>query len=264
LVEEICIICEEEQPCLSLECGHFHCSICVTTQLKEAVKDKTLLPIRCEGIPLDTSIVHYLLQNPEERNKFLQAELEVTTKNKLYCPVPTCSKFIQLDKIQTSQFTCPGCGISLCSNCKTEAHPGVECSRNNEITPNDSLLLTLVNDKKWRRCDMCRVFIEHRHGCRHMTCLCGYEFCYTCGAKWKQCTCELWEEPELLDAVERRQIEPDLVQEFIQRMRRDECIFHAWGRTKMRYRSCENCGYNLRHYGFQCETCRLTYDNPTE
>lgn len=28
-------------------------------------------------------------------------------------------------------------------------------------------------------------------------CLCGAEFCYVCGARWKSCTCAQWEEPRL-------------------------------------------------------------------
>ena len=34
-------------------------------------------------------------------------------------------------------------------------------------------------------------------------CRCGYEFCYTCGAEWKNkkatCSCPLWEEQNILN-----------------------------------------------------------------
>lgn len=39
--------------------------------------------------------------------------------------------------------------------------------------------------------------IELGEGCRHMTCTCGHEFCYSCGKAWwqekgsKQRACEL-------------------------------------------------------------------------
>lgn len=40
----------------------------------------------------------------------------------------------------------------------------------------------------------------------HFTCICrcGYEFCYTCGAPWKDkkatCSCKLWDEDYILDS----------------------------------------------------------------
>ncbi|PSR97562.1 hypothetical protein BD289DRAFT_340706, partial [Coniella lustricola] len=33
----------------------------------------------------------------------------------------------------------------------------------------------------WRRCYRCHTMVEHRVACRHMTCVCGAEFCYVCG-----------------------------------------------------------------------------------
>lgn len=35
-----------------------------------------------------------------------------------------------------------------------------------------------------------------------MTCMCGYEFCYTCGKEWKgkkaTCSCPLWDEHNII------------------------------------------------------------------
>ncbi|KAI9803159.1 MAG: hypothetical protein M1833_001230 [Piccolia ochrophora] len=41
----------------------------------------------------------------------------------------------------------------------------------------------------WRRCYNCRTMVELSVGCRHITCKCGAEFCYVCGARWKTCPC---------------------------------------------------------------------------
>ena len=35
-----------------------------------------------------------------------------------------------------------------------------------------------------RRCNRCKFIVEKSQGCDHMTCRCGYEFCYICGGKY--------------------------------------------------------------------------------
>ena len=37
---------------------------------------------------------------------------------------------------------------------------------------------------KCRRCSDCNRPIDKISGCRHMTCVCGYEFCWKCNEKW--------------------------------------------------------------------------------
>eukprot|EP00171_Calliarthron_tuberculosum_P019989 IDg19989t1 len=50
--------------------------------------------------------------------------------------------------------------------------------------PDDEAVRTLMNAEGWRRCPDCGAGIERTHGCPHMTCTCGGEFCYECGARW--------------------------------------------------------------------------------
>ena len=39
---------------------------------------------------------------------------------------------------------------------------------------------------KFRQCKRCKFIVERSSGCNHMTCKCGYQFCYICGARWTQ------------------------------------------------------------------------------
>ncbi|GAB4815538.1 hypothetical protein N2152v2_002584 [Parachlorella kessleri] len=83
-----------------------------------------------------------------------------------------------------------------------------------ERQPEDLAVLREAERRRWRRCAQCRHMIELGEGCRHMTCKCGYEFCYICGKPWTKvlgqrsrqgCTCDLFDttavqgEPERLD-----------------------------------------------------------------
>ena len=36
---------------------------------------------------------------------------------------------------------------------------------------------------------MCHFWVERQSGCSHMTCRCGYEFCYKCGDAYDECEC---------------------------------------------------------------------------
>lgn len=48
----------------------------------------------------------------------------------------------------------------------------------------------------------CNHMIELAEGCYHMTCRCGYQFCYNCGSEWVDkkpiCSCPLWDEDNIL------------------------------------------------------------------
>jgi hypothetical protein len=78
---------------------------------------------------------------------------------------------------------------------------GVEC-------PQDfGLEATLEEAERqgWRRCYQCRALVELTVGCRHITCKCSAQFCYTCGARWRTCSCtEVDQQRRQTEIAERR------------------------------------------------------------
>lgn len=105
----------------------------------------------------------------------------------------------------------------------------------------DGMLKSLAQSKRWRQCIRCNNMVELAFGCYHITCRylcllwllqyksmdkerrdhvwsfvyycwsdvfycvacrCGYEFCYTCGAEWKNkkatCACPIWNERNII------------------------------------------------------------------
>ncbi|CAO2207746.1 unnamed protein product [Urochloa humidicola] len=73
--------------------------------------------------------------------------------------------------------------------------------------PEDARLENLAKERLWRQCVKCRHMIELAEGCYHMTCVCGYEFCYTCGKEWKEkkatCSCVLWDVRNIITSRRR-------------------------------------------------------------
>ena len=65
-------------------------------------------------------------------------------------------------------------------------------------------MLDVAEREGWRRCYKCRSLVEKTSGCRHMTCTCKAQFCYTCGSKWKTCGCTEVDQARREDALRER------------------------------------------------------------
>ncbi|KAJ3183150.1 hypothetical protein HK101_009879 [Irineochytrium annulatum] len=83
-------------------------------------------------------------------------------------------------------------------------------------------------------CRQCGAGINRNHGCAHMTCVCGYQFCWTCGAGWvpRGCSCELFTEAEL-DRIIRdvAPLAPLRIQRRVrEEYRRHDQHVHVWNR----------------------------------
>jgi hypothetical protein len=78
------------QPCSG--CTQSYCGDCIRTMFLQATDDSTSMPPRCHGI-LSTIVALDFLTTAEADAYRLKFEEWVSTK-KIYCPVPTCSRFI--------------------------------------------------------------------------------------------------------------------------------------------------------------------------
>ncbi|KAK3625050.1 hypothetical protein LTR56_013654 [Elasticomyces elasticus] len=121
---------------------------------------------------------------------------ELSTKNRTYCHDTKCNVFISAEDVDPNSgiATCPSCRKTTCPTCKGPSHTG-DC-------PEDTALRQLVNvaeHEQWQRCYTCNRFVELETGCNHITCRCGAQFCYVCGARWKTCRCLQADEGRLYD-----------------------------------------------------------------
>ncbi|KAJ6130079.1 hypothetical protein N7512_002859, partial [Penicillium capsulatum] len=189
-----CVSCLEEfhDSMFASSCRHEFCLGCVRQMFLGAIKDEELYPPRCCGEVIPPGIALRVLQY-RELSAFSERAIEWTAKDRLYCAEATCSKFIPPFAIKNEIGICPSCGQSTHLTCRSFAHPGVDCPMDNALHD----ILQIAEDENWKRCFHCRTMVELQHGCNHITCRCGREFCYICGRVWKTCDCPLWHEERL-------------------------------------------------------------------
>ncbi|KAJ8563696.1 hypothetical protein K7X08_032148 [Anisodus acutangulus] len=227
-VYETCVICLEDTDIgqiFSVDgCRHRYCVSC----MKQHVEVKLLHGIvpKCphaecnSDLKLD-SCSKFLTPKLIDIMKQHIKEASIPVTEKVYCPYPKCSALMSKSEVleySKGSFLgaerlgirkCTKCIGLFCINCKVPWHYNIVCDeyrRRNPNPPEDVKLKNLAAMNLWRQCVKCNHMIELVSGCYHMTCRCGYEFCYTCGEPWKDkkatCSCKLWDEDYILDSDE--------------------------------------------------------------
>eukprot|EP00526_Cylindrotheca_closterium_P005174 CAMPEP_0113643124 /NCGR_PEP_ID=MMETSP0017_2-20120614/22667_1 /TAXON_ID=2856 /ORGANISM="Cylindrotheca closterium" /LENGTH=639 /DNA_ID=CAMNT_0000554607 /DNA_START=658 /DNA_END=2574 /DNA_ORIENTATION=+ /assembly_acc=CAM_ASM_000147 len=276
-VQECSVCYDTDVKGYSLACGdHFHCVRCMRQLFQSALRDTTLLPLRCCEVPIDMNVAHDLLEHKDARTILRRVE-EKEAKNKMYCP--DCASFINLDLVDSTQNTellCD-CGTLLCTECKTSAHQGITCMQNQGVqSGSDDMFLGLSREQGWKQCPRCSILIELRSGCNHMTCSnCSHEFCYNCLQQWNsrtaQCSsgnCVLWEEDRLLEAAEDRvqqheaargirlaePVRREHLRAAVVGLEANEICAHEWTRSNGYKGDCPNCWFTMYAYGMRCRS----------
>ncbi|CAN8325292.1 unnamed protein product [Cochlearia groenlandica] len=245
LAENCSICCEDRQSemMLTLKCTHKFCSQCLKRYVEGKVQSSEL-PVQCPEVQCK----HYLSSN--ECKSFLPVvsfksfeEADALSKNngKIYCPYTDCSYLLDphectsslvrasasgsSSSLQTENsccVECPVCERFVCVDCGVPWHASMSCEEFqilpvDERHPDDITLHRLARYKRWRRCQHCRIMIELSQGCNHMTCRCGHQFCYCCGAEYREghqtCTCVYWDDDEEEEDQESSELENNAIQE---------------------------------------------------
>ncbi|XP_023638605.1 uncharacterized protein LOC17884756 [Capsella rubella] len=228
--KETCVICFEGITVDKMfsvdDCFHRFCFSCMKQHVEVKILGgqtancpsegcKSEVKIECCAKFLDPKLVGVMIQRKKEGS--------INVADKVYCPIPTCSELMVKSEVleYTKQYfvsaeeskarKCMKCGQFFCTQCKVPWHYGVSCSdfckSKAYLNAGDGLLKSLAHSKKWRQCTKCNVTVELLFGCYHITCRCGYEFCYTCGAEWKNkkatCTCPIWDERNIIHRNQR-------------------------------------------------------------
>ena len=152
-----CAACSDNKPWFDVVttlCGDEYCTDCISTLFEMSMTDESLYPPRCcrQAIPFK-SAKPFLRQGLAKTFELKIEELE--TKNRTYCPAPSCTTLILTSQITNEGGICPQCTRSTCVTCKTPAHHG-DC-------PNDKPLqdlLTTANTEGRQWCHQCLRMME--------------------------------------------------------------------------------------------------------
>ena len=164
----------------TLPCNHTYHPACLASGFQHALAGGKIFTC-CPSIPVPIDTVSSLLP-PEFVANYKVKVIERSTPNPTYCAKPGCASFISQDHITGPLATCAKCGFVTCKMCRNPEHKGV-CPPDTD----GRMLMRLAGNKNWCQCQRCKSMVERTEGCLHMTCDCGYEFCYNCGGVWATC-----------------------------------------------------------------------------
>jgi E3 ubiquitin-protein ligase RNF144 len=195
-----CKICLEEAPAdseLSLQtCDCFFHSVCLSRYLQNDIEMRKF-PISCPNCKVEMHENDIVIRLDEEWQtkfhafsfkKFVDGNPEYSC-----CPTPDCDNvFIAEDN---NYYQCQICRKEYCLRCKVEFHNNRTCEqyqqelRDRGSRQVDQQFFEFVKGTHYKMCPNCRFWVEKSSGCDHMTCRCGYQFCYRCGGKYGGCRC---------------------------------------------------------------------------
>ncbi|XP_065865107.1 E3 ubiquitin-protein ligase RSL1-like [Euphorbia lathyris] len=214
-----CVIClqETDVECIfSVDgCSHHYCFTCMKKHVEMKLLHGMVPKCPHQGCNSELSIENcnkFLTSKLREMMRQRLKEASIPVTDKVYCPFPHCSALMsKKELVGSAARKCLECDGFFCVNCKVPWHNNITCGVYKEMNPNppadDVKLKTLATKNLWRQCVKCSHMIELSQGCYHITCRCGFEFCYKCGGEWRDkkatCSCPLWDEHYIWDDQNR-------------------------------------------------------------
>ncbi|KAI1176213.1 hypothetical protein F4777DRAFT_547510 [Nemania sp. FL0916] len=184
---------------------HNYCNPCFQRLIESACKNEQHWPPKCclNAIPHNTIIANVDEQQRQDYRARAR-EWNVPIAERIYCSEPNCSEFIRPEYIIAAQGVarCTA-GHYTCIVCRNARHEGDGCPQDRDLQRTNAL----AEAEGWKRCYGCHAYVEHREACQHMTCRCGAEFCYVCGARWQTCRCTMNQLHAVKQAAETRRRE---------------------------------------------------------
>ncbi|XXG40668.1 hypothetical protein AAC387_Pa01g1330 [Persea americana] len=177
-------------------CSHVFCSDCMSKHIAARIQENMVMvgcpEPKCNGL-LEPEFCQSIIPSEvfERWGKAL-CESMVPGLQRFYCPFTDCAALLADDGGEVvRQSECPNCRRLFCAQCRVSWHSGIECEEYQKLNEddrgrNDLMVMELAKNKGWKRCPSCQFYVERTQGCLHITCRCGVQFCYQCGATWSE------------------------------------------------------------------------------
>ncbi|RYP05461.1 hypothetical protein DL764_003810 [Monosporascus ibericus] len=188
---------------------HNYCRDCFRRLISAACQNEQQWPPKCCLNAIPDATVLLGVDGELQRQWHLRgAEWNVPVGERVYCSEPSCSTWCPPDHINAA-LGAARCsqGHWTCTICRGPQHDGAEaCPQDRDLQRTNEL----AEEEGWKRCYGCGAYVEHREACQHMTCRCGAQFCYVCGARWRTCSCTMEQLANVKrEAAARRQARQD-------------------------------------------------------
>ncbi|KAJ1276816.1 hypothetical protein BS78_05G244500 [Paspalum vaginatum] len=187
---EVCKICLEhvftaDAHRASHGCAHAFCAACLDRHIIDC--GSVLDPELCQGIISRETFEGW------SATLCMSMVRREYSDDVCYCPFNDCSEIMVDDHggEVVTESECPVCRRLFCARCRVPWHAVITCAEYEQLAPGDRgkedlVALEMAKGKKWRRCPRCKFWVERHDGCVHITCRCGFQFCYGCGEPWGQ------------------------------------------------------------------------------
>ncbi|KAI0428941.1 hypothetical protein F5Y09DRAFT_332188 [Xylaria sp. FL1042] len=202
-----CVSCLDEfapRSTVRVPC-HNYCIPCFQRLISSACQNEQHWPPKCCLNPIPSPTIHKNVDSAQwTEYRAREVEWNQPVADRMYCAQPECSLFINPEYIIAARGVarCAD-GHYTCTVCRNAAHEGDACPQDEDVVRTNEL----AEEAGWKRCPRCLAFVEHADGCQHMTCRCGAEFCYVCGARWHTCACSMTHLATYLREAEARRLE---------------------------------------------------------
>ncbi|KAI1769131.1 hypothetical protein GGR53DRAFT_528976 [Hypoxylon sp. FL1150] len=203
-VPALCVVCGDTVTAdsVQLPCGHHVCNRDLKAWFLAAINDRSIFPARCCQQLIPLHLAEQLLEDDTIRI-FRNRVAVLANPDDVSCHVETCATVFPRDVHHEDTATCADCGAQTCMMCGGAAHPG-DCPYDED----DQAVIALAVANGWKRCPICRFYIERDGGCHEMTCTrCHHTFCYLCCKILEYCSCQL-------DDVEHQAYQDEFFEEY--------------------------------------------------
>lgn len=193
---------------------HNYCQDCFTRLITSACEHEQHWPPKCclNTIP-EPTILALTDEDLKQWYRSRAEEWNIPVSERVYCHQPGCSAWLRPDRIDRA-LNVARCdaGHSTCTLCRGAQHELTNgqgaCPQDRDIQRTEEL----AEEAGWKRCIGCHAYVEHSEACQHMTCRCGAQFCYVCGARWRTCGCTMEQLAAVKSAAQQRQLQRALRQ----------------------------------------------------